>query len=518
LTDRQGRFDFSSIPAGSQDFTIKKPGYRDAASPIEFAEGAEEGFDHTVMVAAAMPDLAFSLTPTGEISGRVNLSKGETGQPLTVSLMRKTVQHGRMQWSLFKANGTDDEGQYHFYGVPGGTYTVHVESRARPSLPGALVDPGSVGKVVRENYPSVYYPNARDITDAGQIRLGPGESAEADFNLDYERFYPVTFNVLSADGQPFKPDLTSEFAKNKGPMAAAILNAKGQAAGYAAAYDEVTHTVQATVPNGTYTVTVVAHRTPGAVDAEGAGPAAHGNYANYWAGAATFTVADQPVQDLPIVLVSPNSYPLRISAPGASEGGSAHLGVTVSFSTASTPFTKAGHVRDLPQQQGGSYDLMALPLASIWVHTRVLQNGYCAGGISSEGVNLARETLALGLKGEHAPAVFTLRNDCASLTLALPRAAAKTTSGEGHVYYVYVVPDFDTTEDVDPQTLGTMSEASIAMESLTPGNYHVFTFDRPVEFEYRNPDAVAQLPVHGQPITLAPGSHVNLVVEVPQLP
>jgi hypothetical protein len=53
------------------------------------------------------------------------------------------------------------------------------------------------------------------------------------------------------------------------------------------------------------------------------------------------------------------------------------------------------------------------------------------------------------------------------------------------------------------------------MEGLTPGNYHVYVFDRPVRLEYRNPEAIKALPKSGQPVTLTAGTTANLVLEVP---
>jgi hypothetical protein len=43
----------------------------------------------------------------------------------------------------------------------------------------------------------------------------------------------------------------------------------------------------------------------------------------------------------------------------------------------------------------------------------------------------------------------------------------------------------------------------------------VYTFDTPVHFEYRNPDAVAALGNPGQAIPLSPGTTGNLTLEVP---
>jgi hypothetical protein len=115
--------------------------------------------------------------------------------------------------------------------------------------------------------------------------------------------------------------------------------------------------------------------------------------------------------------------------------------------------------------------------------------------------------------GTTAPLVLSLRDDCAGLTLSLPESVG-VAAGEEPFYTVYVVPDFDSTTDVVPQTLRPSTGGRIKLTGLTPGNYHVFTFDRPMALAYRDPAALASLP--GQAITLAPDADAELTIEVPQ--
>jgi hypothetical protein len=119
----------------------------------------------------------------------------------------------------------------------------------------------------------------------------------------------------------------------------------------------------------------------------------------------------------------------------------------------------------------------------------------------------------ISIAGNTAPLTLTLRTDCAKLTLSLPGTVAYT-AGEERAFTVYVVPDFDSTQDVVPQTLRTSTGGRITINGLTPGNYHVFTFDRPVALEYRNPAVLASLP--SQAVSLASNENAELSVEVPQ--
>ena len=87
-------------------------------------------------------------------------------------------------------------------------------------------------------------------------------------------------------------------------------------------------------------------------------------------------------------------------------------------------------------------------------------------------------------------------------------------AGEELYYLVYAVPDFDSTEDVVPQTLRPSTGGRITLTGLAPGNYHVYSFNHPVALEYRNPAVLAGL--RGQTIALAPGGDAELTLEVPQ--
>ncbi len=131
----------------------------------------------------------------------------------------------------------------------------------------------------------------------------------------------------------------------------------------------------------------------------------------------------------------------------------------------------------------------------------------CAKPHSPRAAQVLRgKPLVMGIAGTTAPLVLALRDDCAKLTLSLPGSVGLA-AGEERFYTVYAVPDFDSTEDVVPQTLRPSTGGKITLTGLTPGNYHVYTFDRPTALEYRNPAVLASLP--GQAVTLAPGAEAG---------
>jgi hypothetical protein len=110
---------------------------------------------------------------------------------------------------------------------------------------------------------------------------------------------------------------------------------------------------------------------------------------------------------------------------------------------------------------------------------------------------------------------LTLRDDCAKLTLELPPALSAFLPGDEPFYTVYVVPDFDTTADIPPLNMHPSSGATLTVDGLAPGSYHVYVFERPVRLEYRNPAVLAALPTPGQQVTLSAGTTSGLMLEVP---
>jgi hypothetical protein len=148
-----------------------------------------------------------------------------------------------------------------------------------------------------------------------------------------------------------------------------------------------------------------------------------------------------------------------------------------------------------------------------WLSGYLPRKGLCAGPLTAGSFNLAREPLVLSLANPPPPMELELRDDCGTLALNLPGVEAAFVPGEEPYYTVYVVPDFDSVVDIPPMTMHPSSGPTLTIDGLTPGSYHVYTFDSPVHLEYRNP---AALPSSGQQVTVSSGTTTNLTLEVPE--
>lgn len=508
LTDGEGRFELTNVPAGVQQFEIVKPGYLDAIAEAAAAAGGDaKEFAHTVTVAADMPDVTFRMAPANAIHGVVQLSTGDSAQGVEITLLKQAVENGRFAWRAASTTRANADGAYRFGGLADGTYAVFTA----PAMDNDAGEQGGATKT-RSGYPSQFYSAANDLSGAAKIQLQGGEQAEANLSLTLETFQPVTAMAYPPDGvgRGFGVD---------GPgtsLSAIVTDSQGHQLAYAPRFDGATHTVQALLPDGSYSLVVTAGSVTMAVrhSVVSLQTREDGSYI----GAAEFSVAGQAVTNLRIPLANAPRSTVQVnlttsgsSASSAGGGDSVFLtmsqigggigdGVTTGF--ANGPY---------PAALTGSYP----GPGSYWIHTNLPDKHVCEAGLTAGGTNLAREPLTLGISGSAPPITLNLRNDCASLSLSLPRDAGGSGVGEEPFYTVYVVPDFDSTQDVVTQTLRASTGGKATLQGLTPGSYHVYVFDTPVALAYRERSVLDALPP-GQTIELAPNQAGSLVLEVPK--
>lgn len=502
LTDGEGRFEIAGVPPGPQTFRVVKPGFRDrpyAAGGMLLDDAI--GPPHNVLVADGMPELNFAIAPTCAIQGRIELSTGDSAQGIAVQLLRRMVQGGRATWVVNSETKTSVEGTFRFPGLADGVYAVLTTPMMESDSAATLFDHGDSGTASRSGYASTYYPGARDLAGAAPIHVANGEQMQANFALSLEPFHAVR-------ARPVFPHAARAevVAADRANISGVVSDPSGHALGYPSHYDAATNSLQVLLPDGVYTLSVRSN----APAARGHGDAGAG----FLVGATDVSVSGHAVSSLSVPLAPPSGNRIEMTvhrsavrslenASGMVEvvareiGGTASDGLTTMFAQSLHPGANAATL---------------LPPGSYWLQT-ILGNGLCEQSFLAGGVNLAREPLAIGLSGTTPPMELDLRDDCASLTVGLPLALATVGAGEEPSYTVYVVPDFDSTVDLAPVTLRPTSGGTFTLTSLTPGNYHVYTFPAPVQFEYRNASAAAAFSSLSQAVTLSPSTTAQLVLE-----
>jgi beta-lactamase regulating signal transducer with metallopeptidase domain/uncharacterized protein (DUF2141 family) len=196
ITDDDGRYAFTELPAGRYTITASKAGYFDAifgqkvpphaGTPVLLADGQTR--DH----------LDIRLPKGGVISGLLRDENGDPSPDTPVRAMRYDLRTGERQLVTQATNHTDDRGVYRLYNLPPGTYLiVAVPSldtdtpptsggraggggRGRPPDP----EPASMpGQAPRTDYVPVYYPGTTSAATAGSVVVGLGEEK---FGVDFQ--------------------------------------------------------------------------------------------------------------------------------------------------------------------------------------------------------------------------------------------------------------------------------------------------------------------------------------------
>jgi hypothetical protein len=516
LTDGDGKFDLTLAGTGSHVFQLTKPGFHDLPPNTSRGGAVLENTNsvtHNIFVTADMGGLSFGMTPTNAIHGHIDLSTGEVAQGVGVMLLRRSLQGGHACWQAGSNTRTNSDGDYRFGGLDDGDYAIETEPAKESDGPGFAIETSGSAKVASSGYAATYFPDARDFSGAAKIHLRGGESAQANLILKLEPFQSVRATLPARRKEKTGGDQGMVDESN-------VLDAQGHRLSYPQQFDGESRTVQALLPDGTYTLQLTELQVP-----EVKGPrlrlaSGRNNDGTIWQGTVDFTVAGHPLMNLRLPLAERVSAPVvvnvtRNAAPpvAATTSGGAEVSIAV---TQASDAGVEGMWNQLAQGSvPGELETSPLPAGSYWVHTTINSSGLCESSFTAGSSSLAREPLLVGASGATAPLSLTLRDDCASLKLTLPANLMNLTAGEEPSFTVYVVPDFDSTVDISSLVLRPSSGGTFTVENLTPGNYHVYAFDAPVELEYRNPEALASLANAGQAVTLEPLATSTLVVEEP---
>jgi hypothetical protein len=195
LTDLEGRFELTQVPAGRYRLSAAKNRYlgleygqrsaREPGKPIVLADG------HT------LGGLDFLLPPCGVIAGTVVDDLGEPVERAVVTVLQRRFVNGERRLvpvpQLHPENAQpNDLGRYRIYGLPPGTYYVG----AMPLRPIAATDDGV-------SFAPTYYHSTTDIAQAEPIALKLRQQRlDVDVVLMAARPARVSGMVVSSLGQP----------------------------------------------------------------------------------------------------------------------------------------------------------------------------------------------------------------------------------------------------------------------------------------------------------------------------
>jgi hypothetical protein len=208
LTGADGKFQFASVPAGTINVSLQKPGYFTAQSirsPRMQAAWINVGPDQ--------PPAVLKLIPEAVISGHVMGDGGEPAEQLPVKIFGDHVENGKRTSNALREVRTDDQGEFRFAELPPGRYCIFAGPSSWPASfvpwPQTGVRGGgrraALGRMPQaaRGYPGVFYPAAAEMTSAGQIEVRAGQHVELNLNVASQFFHYIegTVSGYASEGQ-----------------------------------------------------------------------------------------------------------------------------------------------------------------------------------------------------------------------------------------------------------------------------------------------------------------------------
>ncbi|HEY2152736.1 MAG TPA: carboxypeptidase regulatory-like domain-containing protein, partial [Vicinamibacterales bacterium] len=219
LTDDNGVFDFTELPAGRYTITASKSGFvslsygqrrpLQSGTPLQLVDGQQ------------LKDINFQLPRGSVIGGHVLDEDGDAMPGVMVRVMRYEYLQGERRLTPAGNGQTDDKGQYRVWGLMPGDY--YINAVARSGGPGGFGGPGGPGNfggrgggrgggpavpgasssVEQVNYAPTYYPGVPSIADAKPVTVGLGaETLDINFGMQLVRMSRLSGHIENPDGTP----------------------------------------------------------------------------------------------------------------------------------------------------------------------------------------------------------------------------------------------------------------------------------------------------------------------------
>ena len=189
LTDANGRYEISELPAGRYTVTTNKTNYVRASYGQQRALGPGKPID--LANAQILARIDFALQRTGVITGRVLDELGDPATDVEVAPMRYVMGNGERRLQRTGPPGaTNDLGEYRIYGLAPGQYVI--SATLRNSTFGDSND--------RTAYAPTFYPGTGNVADAQRLMLAPGQTI-TDINLTLQPVESVRVSGVALDVQ-----------------------------------------------------------------------------------------------------------------------------------------------------------------------------------------------------------------------------------------------------------------------------------------------------------------------------
>ena len=229
ITDDNGAFAFSNLPAGTYTLTASRPAYVSTAYRST-TPGRGSGVPISLAAGQQLTGIELKILHGSVIAGTL---RDSTGKPFTdaemVLLTVQTIGGRRKVTPVLQSARPDARGEFRLYGLAPGDYLVRAQPAPRlgsadlrpvtpaelewskqaaaaqaNAAPGVTVDvPGAPGLGRPVTYAPTYFPGTADFTAATPISLGANEERlNIDFIAQAVPVASISGQVTGPDGQP----------------------------------------------------------------------------------------------------------------------------------------------------------------------------------------------------------------------------------------------------------------------------------------------------------------------------
>jgi len=480
FSDADGHFQFDAVRAGPVAFSAQKPGYF-----------SEQELTHSgvvpVDVGSNGAPVAVKLFPEAVIFGKVTTAAGLPLEHVPVTLTRLDIREGQRHWDNHGTTNTDGDGGFRFSDLRPGAYYV-ATAPYRPVAESML----EADEPAVSGYSGVYYPGTFDLASATPLEVHAGQQTEADFSLQDVPAYRVSGTITG-----YVPDQG---------VALQIFDPSGVAVpiGVEFSSENGRFDVRA-LPAGEYTLKASLQTGPNQTMRGEARLSVHSNLYN-------LHLAMAPSLTIPIVVTMESrtgTDPMRRPRIGPYSSGPP---VSVRLTGSGPGTTDAFAVLEGPPNEKNLVFHNVDPgRYSAVIDAR--ESWYVSSAEYGQ-TNLLADDLVVMPGASPVPLTVRLRNDGASLSgtvhlpdgftnralvLAIPEGLAKASP---RISYCY------------PPRDKSGSPPEFLLDSVAPGDYIVFAFDRTDGIEFSNSDVIQKYLSRSQRVTLSSNQRAKVALEL----